>query len=369
MWAWACPLLCCYFYPRSPRGERRCGGRLHSGGNAFLSTLPARGATRHLMARSNPSLHFYPRSPRGERRDTTTGETYRVTSISIHAPREGSDGCVFLLGTLICEISIHAPREGSDAGSPQTRSRASGFLSTLPARGATVRGLQGRCQRQDFYPRSPRGERRWSAARCCKTTDDFYPRSPRGERLRYLVGGRLLGQISIHAPREGSDLAARIGLSPAAYFYPRSPRGERLGVVDCGHSVVQISIHAPREGSDGTIRSRCVHTRISIHAPREGSDLFPVAVPIAWLNFYPRSPRGERRLERETKRICDRFLSTLPARGATLLQYPGSRFPCSISIHAPREGSDRAWTPGTMPTTTFLSTLPARGATRPRQTT
>ena len=30
-------------------------------------------------------------APREGSDDTTTGETYRVTSISIHAPREGSD--------------------------------------------------------------------------------------------------------------------------------------------------------------------------------------------------------------------------------------------------------------------------------------
>ena len=58
-------------------------------------------------------------------------------TISIHAPREGSDGCVFLLGALICEISIHAPREGSD---PAAAIAAAGEL-------------------KDFYPRSPRGER------------------------------------------------------------------------------------------------------------------------------------------------------------------------------------------------------------------
>ena len=35
-----------YFYPRSPRGERRCPSRCGSLTAAFLSTLPARGATR-----------------------------------------------------------------------------------------------------------------------------------------------------------------------------------------------------------------------------------------------------------------------------------------------------------------------------------
>ena len=58
------------------------------------------------------------------------------------------------------------------------------------------------------------------------------------------------------------------------------------------------------------------------------------------LNFYPRSPRGERlvdRLHHGTQ--VSRFLSTLPARGATV-EISGYGLIFNISIHAPREGSD-----------------------------
>ena len=41
-----------------------------------------------------------------------------------------------------------------------------------------------------------------------------------------------------------------------------------------GYVANDISIHAPREGSDRTtVRSRARLAGISIHAPREGSDL------------------------------------------------------------------------------------------------
>ena len=80
--------------------------------------------------------------------------------ISIHAPREGSDTVVSTAEDVAGLISIHAPREGSDSCS---------------------QGLSG--QRQDFYPRSPRGERR--------------------TRPPYPCGA---SHISIHAPREGSDM-------------------------------------------------------------------------------------------------------------------------------------------------------------------
>ena len=42
---------------------------------AFLSTLPARGATRLLQRTASTFQHFYPRSPRGERRCGSTGKT------------------------------------------------------------------------------------------------------------------------------------------------------------------------------------------------------------------------------------------------------------------------------------------------------
>ena len=125
--------------------------------------------------------------------------------------------------------------------------------------------------------------------------------------------------ISIHAPREGSDLAR--GLCQA---------------VD-----VLISIHAPREGSDLYCLNDVRGLVISIHAPREGSDIIHHSNTVARPNFNPRSPRGERP---QNQRVLDHNLS--------------------ISIHAPREGSDfsvikvlaRLFH-------VFQSTLPARGAT------
>ena len=56
-----------------------------------------------------------------------------------------------------------------------------------------------------------------------------------------------------------------------------------------------ISIHAPREGSDdgaGLEGGRGRH--ISIHAPREGSDNNLEDFKQRYKDFYPRSPRGER---------------------------------------------------------------------------
>ena len=56
----------------------------------------------------------------------------------------------------------------------------------------------------------------------------FYPRSPRGERRETHAFVGIIFQISIHAPREGSDGSERVSVMFPSDFYPRSPRGERL---------------------------------------------------------------------------------------------------------------------------------------------
>ena len=71
---------------------------------------------------------------------------------------------------------------------------------------------------------------------------------------------------------------------------------------------------------------------ISIHAPREGSD----------------------QLKATVQRPCSIFLSTLPARGATLAYMPHLQKEI-ISIHAPREGSDLPGLPAPVVTTLTIS--------------
>ena len=109
---------------------------------------------------------------------------YPGGGISIHAPREGSDANAHLF--FICvsfEFLSTLPARGATVLSRAQLARQIAFLSTLPARGATTSGSAQRRSRLNFYPRSPRGERRMAAPASGITTD-----------------------ISIHAPREGSDM-------------------------------------------------------------------------------------------------------------------------------------------------------------------
>ena len=147
-----------YFYPRSPRGERRCQFIRVVEGAAFLSTLPARGATDKNVHNRRGDGDFYPRSPRGER--PAAARSWRRRA----------------------KISIHAPREGSDLAAGEFLTAVNLFLSTLPARGATDGDEVSHWSSSNFYPRSPRGERPEGGLQTFNAYRNFYPRSPRGER-------------------------------------------------------------------------------------------------------------------------------------------------------------------------------------------
>ena len=190
-----------HFNPRSPHGERHIQMFIGFARQRFQSTLPARGATARLwvqLSARSISIHaprtgsdriragsmitstdFNPRSPHGERPGRFVAAIYEFV-ISIHAPRTGSDNQARAHARK-GKISIHAPRTGSDPGNASRASRQKEFQSTLPARGATndIASFVGR------------------------------------------IG------ISIHAPRTGSDHFRHALQADQRHFNPRSPHGER----------------------------------------------------------------------------------------------------------------------------------------------
>ena len=147
--------------------------------------------------------------------------------------------------------------------------------------------------------------------------------------------------ISIHAPRTGSDCEARTTSISGCYFNPRSPHGERrihsaAGFSGWGyfnprspHGERQAG-HSPAEWRNPYFNPRSPHgerhavahgwshgRKISIHAPRTGSDVARAETPQGVGDFNPRSPHGERQTGSSRSREAAKFQSTLPARGAT----------------------------------------------------
>ena len=101
-------------------------------------------------------------------------------------------------------ISIHALLAESDTAKNSTKERIKIFLSTLSLRRATPYCIITKSCYNNFYPRSPCGERRRMLLQA-QAPRNFYPRSPCGERRHSNAFLRGVYDISIHALLAESD--------------------------------------------------------------------------------------------------------------------------------------------------------------------
>ncbi len=100
------------------------------------------------------------------------------------------------------------------------------FQSTLPVGGATEALARGG-SRYEISIHAPRGGSDFALCRFHWAFWHFNPRSPWGERQPKTLERLLAGFISIHAPRGGSDTLWHGCFYSLPDFNPRSPWGER----------------------------------------------------------------------------------------------------------------------------------------------
>ena len=119
-------------------------------------------------------------------------------------------------------------------------------------------------------------------------------------------------------PGWGATASRAIPSGMESDFNPRSPDGERRGGIIMADRPVEISIHAPRMGSDMAQGAR-PETRESFQSTLPGwGATSGVLVGHATLrHFNPRSPDGERHGIARHRPRSPRFQSTLPGWGAT----------------------------------------------------
>ena len=212
-----------------------------------------------------------------------------------------------------------------------------------------------------FNPRSPwgerqgiRGNRRWNTEISIHAPRGGSDHTQQAERRHIRIsihaprGGSdpekmvcdfRIGAISIHAPRGGSDSSVGIPEEASTDFNPRSPWGERLQVFQVTSDIRIFQSTLPVGGATGFTMSVSVSAYISIHAPRGGSDGVYASYYHTHRHFNPRSPWGERRKVSPGSTSLHKFQSTLPVGGATFERsLHASDY--IISIHAPRGGSD-----------------------------
>ena len=236
----------CYFNPRSPCGERLGMEQPDSPLFGFQSTLPVWGATdtwiwpygapdisihaprvgsdpRPTM-RSRSTWNFNPRSPCGERPCLVSVILYCCifqSTLPVWGATIGGQEAVHL-----ALISIHAPRVGSDGRVFRFMPSVTVFQSTLPVWGATPQRTAPRPRRKNFNPRSPCGERPANAVQAV-LAGQFQSTLPVWGATDIVAHDHVGADISIHAPRVGSDGTRGGYLNAQLYFNPRSPCGER----------------------------------------------------------------------------------------------------------------------------------------------
>ena len=233
-----------------------------------------------------------------------------------------------------------------------------------------------------FNPRSPCGERPvtycqygdkrqfqstlpvWGATpskTASLTASRFQSTLPVWGATSWFYDGEKTADISIHAPRVGSDFMEAYTSASLCLFQSTLPV---WGATSSAISLPTIFIFQstlPVWGATGRRHHQQRSGPISIHAPRVGSDSGHHGSGAGRRNFNPRSPCGERRgNQRPRVRGGDfnprspcgerpawaRSLSGRPVFQSTLPVW-GATSPCHvlglsalISIHAPRVGSD-----------------------------
>ena len=169
-------------------------------------------------------MNFNPRSPWGERR----GHPLPIFGLVLFQSTLPVGGATDLWGHYpkTYKISIHAPRGGSDAREKNVIQLQTIFQSTLPVGGATWQNT-GNTRCFPFQSTLPVGGATWA---------------------RFCWYGRRIFQSTL--PVGGATLHIRLPGGGRQYFNPRSPWGERPAYGMNNVTAYNISIHAPRGGSD-----------------------------------------------------------------------------------------------------------------------
>ena len=192
------------------------------------------------------------------------------------------------------------------------------FQPTLPARGATGQGAV-HCSSDNISTHAPRTGSDSKSSRVHRRKEDFNPRSPHGERPYSAARVVSLVRISTHAPRTGSDVPRHVCFAAVliSTHAPRTGSDDARGGLSLMDDLFQPTL--PARGATIEEMHKGFGVRISTHAPRTGSDTTRTARCWKPAYFNPRSPHGERLFARRYCTARNRFQPTLPARGATLL--------------------------------------------------
>ena len=191
----------------------------------------------------------------------------------------------------------------------------------------------------NFYPRPPRGGR--PQQQLNNFIEKSFLSTPSARRATLFLAHKYGNALYFYPrPPRGGRPAITSMQRTKGYFYPRPPRGGRLPDLVYMERREGISIHALREEGDGmiTVVTDVVREFLSTPSARRATHMerFPAGMD---LYFYPRPPRGGRRLILHTAVPSFYFYPRPPRGGRRFPWRPRDGCPC-ISIHALREEGD-----------------------------
>ena len=238
-------------------------------------------------------LYFYPRPPRGGRPACVRADPEEAEFLST-SPAWGTTASDVIVVHKGC-ISIHVPRVGDD------RAASRAYL-----------------RRPHFYPRPPRGGRRFRCHRCTPPGKYFYPRPPRGGR-----------------PGPASPSSAHRSI-----FLSTSPAWGTTSVKSILVPTSEFLSTSPAWGTTPCCGPRWPGTRISIHVPRVGDDQENAANITAVAQFLSTSPAWGTTVCKQCHELLHPDFYPRPPRGGRLMSFNLFALGWAISIHVPRVGDD-----------------------------
>ena len=214
----------------------------------FQPTLPARGATG------------------------VSDRMIAASSISTHAPRTGSDKHPIRFINSTDDFNPRSPHGERQMQACQRGIMRLVFQPTLPARGATLRPHLRLRQHRAFQPTLPARGATWlTTSSSCERTN-FNPRSPHGERHHthcFSPFGIYFNPRSPHGERR----LARRSKTCSGVFQPTLPaRGATSDRWQMYHNCQAFQPTLPARGATRRRGAACQLGNISTHAPRTGSD-------------------------------------------------------------------------------------------------
>ena len=261
-------------------------------GRTISIHAPRTGSDGACRWRLDSPAHFNPRSPHGERPRFTTARCAPCSFQSTLPAR----GATYSRDNHHCLglISIHAPRTGSD----RCRAvRKVGYLISIhaPRTGSDELGRhQQSIQRVYFNPRSPHGERPATDGRCTTIAKHFNPRSPHGERRIVLWMLFTLQKFQSTLPARGATAAKPIHDQMVVFQSTLPARGAtcRSKKILLQRWIFQSTLPARGATAGGCNNPRLAHD-FNPRSPH-GERRFQIKQRASPRNFNPRSPHGER---------------------------------------------------------------------------